>query len=272
MNNRTLFGVHGTSKLGVGPVATTRQFQAKYKDVFDNIRVYAKERAEMREKLKEILTQIETIKNEKPTEEEGETDTNLVEIQKTLQELIDSNDEIVGSVDDHETRITSLEQQMGDDDDEDDKDILSRLLKLESNFSAYKVTCSERMTALTTRVTALEEENTTLKTTITEMQSTLDDVYARTRNYNMGNILVLGEKEDGSQYNAGYSLYNVARAISEELVCTMNLDSMTQRWFDIGLYDSNQTNEICETVRKYISENAVSTRLKIQDQLDSMKS
>ena len=180
MNNRTLFGVHGTSKLGVGPVATTRQFQAKYKDVFDNVRDYAKERAEMREKLKEILTQIETIKSEKPTEEEGETDTNLVEIQKTLQELIDSNDEIVGSVDDHETRITSLEQQMGDDDDEDDKDILSRLLKLESNFSAYKVTCSERMTALTTRVTALEEENTTLKTTIAEMQSTLNNKLDKT--------------------------------------------------------------------------------------------
>ena len=104
-----------------------------------------------------------------------------------------------------------------------------------------------------------------------DLEERLDDVYYRTKNYNLGSILVLGVDDDsGEQYNVGFNIYNVARSIDEQLIYSLELETPTGKWSDIGLY-KNGTNEACETIRKQIAQNAIQTSSQtIQTQIDNL--
>ena len=215
-------------------------------------------------------------------------DAKIEDLTKQISESNCSCDqERINNID---NRLQNVEELIGEDEGENDtnlNDVMSKLATHSSNINGMKLDISSNKTTLnsvqtkvttnTTDIAELKKQIAQLNANITALMTEnaslttkLNDVYSRTRNYNMGNILVLGQKNDGTQYNAGYSLYNVARSVNSELVCEMNLDPMTQRWFDIGLYNEDQINPNCETVRKYISSNAVSTRDTVQNQIDKL--
>lgn len=209
-NVRAPFGVHKTSKLDVGPVAQTRQWKRVYGDSIFNMNSFSKQNSSqtdettltkiqsLEKQLLSIVTELKTLKEQIP--ESGSTNcsctTELDEMDVRIEDLTGAHNELADAVTELqdqmtsfepptvdltqiEQRLTTLENEIGNEDETNDKDVLSRLLKLESKFDMYKCTCSERITALTTRVGTLEEQNVSLQDALNSANNKISGLQAQ---------------------------------------------------------------------------------------------
>lgn len=145
--------------------------------------------------------------------------------------------------------IDTLEEQIGKDEGENDTnldDIESRLASNQSNIAANRLAVSENralINSLQSKVTVdqqtimqLEKDNIRLQANVTLLQNTVDeltaklnDVYERTKNYNMGYVLFAQDNVAAD----GINLTQFIKKVAPQLVVT-NCASSVDYWSSAG--------------------------------------